>query len=355
MAHEIFGNRIALRGEPAWHKIARKIFGRDEAVSATDAFVAADMMYEVRKLPLMAGYELPGGEVRVLDSGLVGLVREPTADDPDPRVLGSASSGYTVFQNRELAELLDPLSKLWPVESAGALKHGALTFVTLDVGMFDILGETVRNYLFCHQGFDGTRGLKIGQTPVREVCWNTLQAGEAAAALSYTIRHVGDVKAQAEWYVNLIGDLRESIQAAQDNFKAMGDRKVTPEEAKAVVDAAYPMPKPPKQLKVATGAASEAMTKDAVKALLAATEPMQRQFDQDRARADSLRVAGYQMYEKLQDEFNRIAGTAWAAYNAVTETSTWREGPNADESVMLGVRADEIGRAYDKAMTLVNA
>ena len=48
-----------------------------------------------------------------------------------------------------------------------------------------------------------------------------------------------------------------------------------------------------------------------------------------------------------------LRGTAWAAYNAVTEVADWREGRGADASALFGGRAKEKSRAYEAAMVLV--
>ena len=352
MTHEIFGERFIGARTPAWHNLGT-VF--TDAPTMTEALVRAKITYAVKKIPLLGGWSMPDGTVKLVDPGVVALVREPTADDPEPRSLGTASNDFTVVQNHELAELLDPLSKEWPVETAGALREGAITFMTLDVGKFAVAGDECAQYLLVSNGFDGTRSLEVRQTGIRVVCANTLAMAEGKSSVAFKLRHIGDVKREAEWYINLIAELRTGMKAAQERLAALGEAKVTHDEVKAIIDAAYLMPKTPQKLTVTNAASSEAMNKELVKRLLEDTKGDVHKHQVDRDRAQMLRQAGYEMYEKLSDEFDRIAGTAWAAYNAVTETSTWREGPNADESVMLGVRADEIGRAYDKAMTLVNA
>jgi hypothetical protein len=50
-----------------------------------------------------------------------------------------------------------------------------------------------------------------------------------------------------------------------------------------------------------------------------------------------------------------LRGTVWAAYNAVTEVSDWREGRNADESALFGSRAQEKSRAFNAAYALVKS
>lgn len=109
----------------------------------------------------------------------------------------------------------------------------------------------------------------------------------------------------------------------------------------------------PPKLVVTDGVTSEAMTADMVQKILADREFAEREFARAKERAQALRIGGYEMYEKLCDDFNPVAGTAWAAYNAVTELATWREGPQADSALMFGVRSQEIQRGYEAAAKLV--
>lgn len=73
------------------------------------------------------------------------------------------------------------------------------------------------------------------------------------------------------------------------------------------------------------------------------------------AKAAVATPVGYDTYDKICTEFPGIAGTAWAAYNAVTELATWREGPQADSALMFGIRSQEIQRGYEAAAKLVVA
>jgi phage/plasmid-like protein (TIGR03299 family) len=357
MAHEIFGTRFAERqsDRPAWHGIAKAIFERTQQITATEALKSAGISYEVRRLPAIVGWTNSDGSITPIDTGMVGLVREPTTDDPEPRVLGTATSDYELVQNYELAEMIDPVAAYWPVETVGALRQGAITFFTLDVGQFGVKGEGCRQYLLVDNGFDGGHGLNVRQTGIRVVCANTLRMSESSNSFTVKLAHRSGIKAEAKFYIELVAQLRRNIEGFQRSMQALGETRITGEQVKGVIDATYPLPTKPQKLVVTDGISSDAMTADMVQKILADREFAEAEFKRMLDRTEALRMGGYQLYDKLCDEFPGIAGTAWAAYNAVTELATWREGPQADSALMFGVRSQEIQRAYDAVAKLVVA
>ena len=66
-----------------------------------------------------------------------------------------------------------------------------------------------------------------------------------------------------------------------------------------------------------------------------------------------IREGAQVLYHKFNDEHPQFAGTVWAAYNAATETSDWREGRGSvDYSTVFGPRAQEKVRAFKAALEL---
>jgi len=66
-----------------------------------------------------------------------------------------------------------------------------------------------------------------------------------------------------------------------------------------------------------------------------------------------LRATGVQQFEAFDPA--HLRGSVWAAYNAVTEVSDWREsfGSDVGASVLFGNRAKEKQRAYAHALALI--
>jgi hypothetical protein len=77
----------------------------------------------------------------------------------------------------------------------------------------------------------------------------------------------------------------------------------------------------------------------------------EQRFETLLKKSTELRATAVGQYEGFKPE--ALAGTLWAAYNAVTEVSDWREGKNAAESSLWGARAAEKGRAYAEAVKIL--
>ena len=136
MAASLFGERFIGRREPAWHRLG-EVFPADEKMTATQAMERADIMFGIDKHPQVV--KMADGTELATDSFAV--VREPTVDDPEPRVLATVGKEWTAIQARDLGEMLDPISKRFPVETAGAIGQGEKIFITLDAGASSIAGE----------------------------------------------------------------------------------------------------------------------------------------------------------------------------------------------------------------------
>jgi len=357
MAHEIFGDRFLGVREPAWHGLGTVIA---EPIPIAQAIVDAGLGYDVVKVPMMFGWpqgETDADKITVHDTGKVALVREPVADDDEPRTLGVASDGFEIVQNTELGKMLEPLNEHYPIETVGALRNGAITFLTLDMGGFEVAGEEVKKFLLVSNGHDGSRGLNIKDVRTRIVCANTLEAGEnESSALDFSLRHVSNVKDEAQWILDLIGKLQTREAKIDEVMQAMGTAELDDETLTKMVEAAYPMPKKPRKLQIADQQASEATTKEQVKAALALRESVSNnntEYERATERVQKLQTATLEQYDRICDTFPDIEGTVWAGLNAVTEVSNWREGRTPEASVMFGERRDEGKRAYAVAAAAV--
>lgn len=333
-----------------------------EPIPIGEAIVSTGLDYLIHKVPLT--YVWPPNEtdpdkITVMQSDKVSLVRPPLDDETEPRELGQASSGFEVVQNHELGELLGPLNESWPIETVGALKEGAITFLTLDMGQLDVGGEEVGKYLLVSNGHDGTRGLSFKAVRTRVVCANTLEAAEGErSAFDFTLRHTQGIREDAKWILDLMGRLRTQEEKIDETMQRMAEVQLDDEGLNTLIDAAYPLPKQPAKLQIANEAASEAVTADQVKAALELREHAANnntEFERKLERAETIRAGMREAYEGINESYPQIAGTVWAGVNGITEVSNWRNGRNADSSVIFGDRAGEGRRAYVAARKLVTA
>jgi hypothetical protein len=129
------GAQLILRRAPAWHGLGA-VFAQDERMTASQAVHRARIDDPLRLEPLTVRV----GDT-VVDTGRLAVTR--SASSP-PRVLGVVPRTYRVLQARVLGRMLDPLSRVWPVETAGALGDGRVIFLTLAAGQAEVGGDESR-------------------------------------------------------------------------------------------------------------------------------------------------------------------------------------------------------------------
>ena len=206
----------------SWHGIGTKI---DDM--ATSVIKDTDLDWSVEQRPLYIGEpvnvwdeEGVSAKTRPTDS----LVKSHVANfRPDTNeVLGVVGSNYQLFQNDELAALVEAVEEnanddTQYVESAMSLRGGRDVFFLLKNSSFELPGEDVMHtYHLFGNNHAGERSVYILPTSIRVVCSNTLNmAMNEAAGRGYKIRHTVSMK-------DRIGDAIEQMKrskAAAESFR----------------------------------------------------------------------------------------------------------------------------------------
>jgi phage/plasmid-like protein (TIGR03299 family) len=230
------------------------------------------------------------------------VVRDNPFDDIKD-VLSVVGERYNVLQNEELFSFGDNIldgGGRW--ETAGSIKQGRVVFGSLALDRETVLDPTgvsdkINTYLLVHTSHDGSVAIQASVTPVRVVCQNTLNAALHGVKQSYKIRHTATVNGKVQAAREALG----LAHAFMDEFDKMAHDLIQSEINKATFDkivlAAYPKP-------------DEDASKGAVTRWNNKIETIQEIY--------------------RSDTTNMIAGTAWGAYNALTERLDWyRNGRGA--------------------------
>jgi phage/plasmid-like protein (TIGR03299 family) len=216
-------------------------------------------------------------------------------------ILGVVGERYVPLQNEDLFSFGDNLldgGGRW--ETAGSIKGGRVVFgsialtesITLDPNG---IADKIDNYLLINTSHDGSIAIQASITPVRVVCANTLNLalssfkGKKDVKQTFKIRHTQTAEGK-------IAVAREALGLAHkyiDEFSTMANEMIQTEITKAqfdkIVELAYPAP-----------------AKDA--------KGSQKKYDGKTDLLQSIYVGDYN---------NTISGTAWGAFNALTERLDW--------------------------------
>jgi phage/plasmid-like protein (TIGR03299 family) len=280
-----------------WHRLGQSV---GHAMTAREALDAAHLAgWNVRKMPL----QVPQKPI----IGDTGVTTPPPLAVPDfyatvrtnpihggTDVLGVVGTRYEPVQNEASCDLLDAITDESGAhfETAGALRVGRETFVTMklpdsmDFDGHDGSKDRTEFYLATLNSHDGSSAFRFLVTPVRIVCANTHSAALGAAKASFAIRHTGGA--------------HTSLQEARHALK-LSWRYIEAFEAEAA--ALYAQPMDTEQVRHFADALLEVDSADS-----AATARHRRE-----------RASGIVKLWTSSPTITPIAGTRWAAYNAVTE------------------------------------
>jgi hypothetical protein len=356
--NELGQHRFVARREPGWHQLGT-VFQDDLQITPEEATIMSHCDYFVRKIPLT----LPMPDGTILQTEQVALVKEPeNAGEKWNQILGYASSGFEVVQNMEVASWLSELGKQWPVETVGALGNGETYFVTLKSESATVAGEEIAQYLLVSNNHDGKRALHVALTPVRVVCQNTLATGLAAAVLSAALPHRSTIRDEAKFSIDLIASVRRQQAAMIEQFSALAKIRVTDDDVKQLLEQTYPDPQTTRKQRVASFVVND----QTVAGLVNDNKVLASKILADHAQTGSAYEAKVARTQKLREMANEriglvnttaptIAGTAWAAYQGITEVENYRGNANKGTatSILFGERAATMARAYKSCVALI--
>ena len=353
MSHEIMGQRFISRSQPAWHKLGT-MFDADDKLRASDAISRVTGDVQVKLFPV--SYEIDGQKQMVKDRFAV--VRMPTTDSPAPVEFGIVGKEWKAESYVDLACALDKLSEKYVVETAGLLKNGALCFISMRGSDWDVNGDEMKSYFVANLSLKPGVGHRIMHTPIRVVCWNTNTMAQQSATINLSVPHNADAKQQLGIAGDLVVRFTEAQKKTQKTCEAFAARSLSVEEAEEIFVAAYPEPVRPKKVQMLRNAlgseeAFASFKKDLNPNAMADLAKAESSFESLLERRQELRQVARERYAAFNPA--RMQGTAWAAYNAVTEVADWREGSakTTPASTLFGSRAKEKQNAFVKTLEIV--
>jgi len=212
MAHEV--ESMVYVGKTPWHGLGVAV-PEGKKLSIEEAIVAAGLDWEV-KLRRLFTKDDTGTHVDVLDHFVTFRSRDNT-------VLGVVGKDYEPLQNLKAFNWFQPLleSGEATIETAGSLRGGAKVWVLAKIRRDPLVvrkGDLMEHYVLLSNSHDGSLAVRVGFTPIRVVCNNTLcLAHESEASKLLRVRHTSRILQNLE-------DIRETVNLAQSEFAATVDQ-----------------------------------------------------------------------------------------------------------------------------------
>lgn len=340
---------VVVVGQPAWHGLGVNVA---EALTAADAIRLAGLGWSVSKRAM--AYPMPDGGWHVSDQTFA-VVRDDTHAQ-----LGTVGDRYVPIQNAEGFEFLDAVigEAGAKFHTAGSLRGGSTVWMQCELPRqsFEVVaGDRVDAYALFTNPHDGTGRAFCHPTTNRVVCANTFRTAAGERGKGIGIRHTGNTKASIADAQQALGLAVKGLEAFAENAGVMARTAVRPDDYFAdVLDLVCEVTRSD----VEQGA-------DALAAVLRLDETA-RAVEAKRIQREMDRRA--QMLEDILTRYEtdrcQPRGTAWAAFNAVTEhadhAKTRRIGSEEAqrsrrfESIISGDADDVKQAAYQVATRAAN-
>ena len=298
MAHELETQNgvasFASFREPAWHGLGT-VFTEEK--NTAEMLAAANLNnWNVRLEDVNIPSHLSS------DKSYQYVVRTNPTDNTQTDILGVVVERYHVLQNEDLFSFGDNIldgGGRW--ETAGSIRGGRVVFGSLALERETVLdpsgvADKVKTYLLINTSHDGSIAIQASITPVRVVCANTLNLAlgskrgkKNGIKQSFKIRHTQTANGKVQIARETLGLANAYMDAFDIMAKEMIEKEITAADFNKIILAAYPKPE-----KDSKGAVKKWETK-----------------------VDTIN-------DIYTGEFNgMIAGTAWGAFNALTERLDW--------------------------------
>lgn len=337
---------------PAWHQMG--YVSPDGFADATDALNKGKGDYEVSLVPFSVNYngqtiELPGR---------FEIVRGATSFDPEPAFFGEVSDRYEVVQNRELAEILNPLTEQYPVDTFGVIQEGRRVFFTLkmpDTTINDDDNERYENWVFVGNDFvDGS--LYWMATKIRVVCFNTWMAARQQGEIIDRIGHASRPKELLTLRRDIEVALVRQHQEMEKMFTAMMQKQMTTGTTADFLEKVFPFKKDHRIAK--TVETAKAMEIEVPEVLEAVALNATKQYAADNQRMAEARIESARLFTKFNDEQPRYANSLYALAQASNEYVNHYKGRGDGkalaESLIFGARSQMLDRINRVALKSLN-
>jgi phage/plasmid-like protein (TIGR03299 family) len=309
MAHEL--ESMFYVGKTPWHGLGERLI---EVPTTEQAIIAAGLNWEVGLQPLFLedGTQVPAN----------GVVRQS-----DNKVLGVVGERYKPLQNQDAFSWFNPFVEagLVELETAGSLSEGRKVWILARIkgDPLEIAkGDPIERFVLLSNSHDGTQAIRVGYTPIRVVCANTLaMSHNSESSQLIRVRHTGKAITDLENLRKIMAVANSSFEATAEQMRRLTNRTINQNDLKKYI------------VKVLGLEKSE--------------------NDELSSRAENIVNNVIALVEHPTNHASR--GTVWAAYNAVTHYLSHQAGRSNDSryaSLWFGQGANTNIKAFNEAIRL---
>lgn len=258
----------------------------------------------------------------------------------DGKILGVVGPRYAPLQNADAFAWFQPFveSGEASIHTAGSLNEGRRVWVLAKINRepSEIApGDTVEKFILLSNSHDGTLAVRVGFSPVRVVCQNTLSLAHGTEASKLIrIRHTKSAK-------DTLTEVREVMNAANQTFEATADvyrnlarRPINAADLRKYVKQVFELPAEDKDL----SGKGRTLLDSIMRRHGEQADLMQELMASERIRQQATAAAEGSLLDSIIGNFEGgrgsdlpdARGSYWHAYNAVTEYLSHERGRSQD-------------------------
>lgn len=321
MAHEIENNNgkdmIFVNGKSAWHNLGKPLTNTNDIIEAQNtvyphSIIESDILASIDGVTeLMTEYK--------------GLVRD------DGKQIGIVKKSFETVQPSEFFATFKPFidTGLIDLETGFSLKEGKQLVLLGKIKGSEtevVKNDAIKSYLTMFGGFDGSLSIGVSQTDIRIVCANTLKLA-VKQGIDFKFKHTKNVRIKIDEAQSTIMQALANHHKSIEAYKYLASKKISRHEQETYIG----------------------------KMLLT-----EQEFKGEKEISPKKENIVHHVIDLLDTQRGlelvpAIRGTAWQAYNAMTEYITHDYGHTDDSRVsaqFFGESAKINQRAFDYAMAM---
>lgn len=336
---------VLVVGEPAWHKLGVNV---SRALSWEECeAIAPQCFFTMSKRPLLYDFN---GQLKESPISFA-LVRDDTGEQ-----FGTVGERFKVIQPRDGFKFLNSLRGEHGAKfhTCGSIYGGRSVWVQCELpghGFEVVRGDKVQAFATFTNPNDGSGAAWCYPTTNRIVCANTFRTAAKDRAKGLSIRHTGDVQSKLGAARDALGIAVDRIDRFREAAETMSRTKV---EAVPFFHDLLDRVADVTQARAKLGAAGLArLTCEERGAAVLASFVADADFREAQEKAAQRLIDGRRellddmiaRYESDRCGVSGIRGTAWAAFNAVTESADFRQPKR-----QTGTSHERLSRAFESSL-----
>ena len=303
-------------GATPWHGLGEKL---EEAPTISEAIEASGLNWEVgtKDLVTVDGQPVPA---------------RATYRKSDDSILGVVGPRYVPLQNKDAFEWFQPFVDAGEcsLHTGGSLSDGQKVWVLAQLNRDPstvVAGDEVHKFILLSNSHDGTTAIRVGYTPIRVVCVNTLAfAHNHADSKLLRIRHTQSAQGRLDNVRDIMDNINAQFEATAEQYRFLASRDFNQRDVQKYVKVLLGIDKKPEE-------DIKTRTRNIMDEILGTIEGPKQSMP-------------------------GVRGTWWAAYNGFNEYLNYSKGRNTSnrlESLWFGQNGTDNNKALNLATEFANA